>query len=166
MKKITRAQVAGPSTIPVVEAIDDVRPQGRDGDKRFVLEQTSALLGKVEKQYDQRFSRSNPKGRSSSRGSFGNNEVPLGHVYKIREVLSHNAMEKFDDLVMSLTERKVIDTLKTCDVDHNKALTEGELRSALNSLPLSILEDESGIRESFESDSSRRHQCEGGVRNC
>lgn len=45
----------------------------------------------------------------------------------------------------------MIDALETCNVDQNKAFIKDVLRSALNSILLLILEDESGIRESFES---------------
>lgn len=60
-------------------------------------------------------------------------------------------MEKLDDRVIDLAQRMVIYALETCDVDHNKAFIEGALRSALNSLLLSILENKCGIRELFES---------------
>lgn len=51
---------------------------------------------------------------------------------------------------MDIAERTVIDALETCEVDHNKAFVKEALHGALNSLVMSILEDEFGIRESFE----------------
>lgn len=46
----------------------------------------------------------------------------------------------------------MIDALETCDVDQNKTFIEGALCSILNSLLLLILENEFGIKKSFESD--------------
>lgn len=60
-------------------------------------------------------------------------------------------MEKLNDRVINLAERTVIDALKTCNVDYNKASIKGALCSVVNSLLFSILEDESKIRKSFES---------------
>lgn len=60
------------------------------------------------------------------------------------------ALDKIDDRMIDVAEQTVINALETCDVDHNKAFVKGALRSALKSLLLSIMEDSSGIRESFE----------------
>lgn len=59
-------------------------------------------------------------------------------------------METLDDQVMNISQRTVIDALETCKVDHNKAFIKGALRNAPNSLLISILKNESGIRESSE----------------
>lgn len=60
-------------------------------------------------------------------------------------------MEKLDDRVVALAQRRVIDALETLDVEHNMAFIKEALRRAPNSLLLLILEDESGIRESSKS---------------
>lgn len=44
----------------------------------------------------------------------------------------------------------MVDALKTCDGDHKKTFIKSGLRSALNGLPVSILNGLSAIRESFE----------------
>lgn len=44
----------------------------------------------------------------------------------------------------------MIDALEICNAAHNKAFIKGALCSALSSILMSILVNESGIRESFE----------------
>lgn len=60
------------------------------------------------------------------------------------------AIEEMDDCVIRLAEWTVLDALKPCDVDYNKAFVKGTLKSALKGLLVSILDDSSGIKESFE----------------
>lgn len=52
---------------------------------------------------------------------------------------------------MDLAGRTVIYTLESCNVDHNKAFMKGALCSVVLNLPMLILEQESEIRDSFES---------------
>lgn len=52
---------------------------------------------------------------------------------------------------MDFAESTVIHALETCNFDQNKVFITGILRSALNSLLLSILENDCEIREWFES---------------
>lgn len=55
-----------------------------------------------------------------------------------------------DDRVIDVTEKTVTNALKTCDANHNKAFLKGALYSALKTLLLSIMENSSEIKESFE----------------
>lgn len=50
----------------------------------------------------------------------------------------------------NIAEQIVADALGTCGVDHNKAFFKAASRSALNRQLVSILDDTSGISESFE----------------
>lgn len=68
----------------------------------------------------------------------------------IVDVLLQDALDEYENRVMVLAERTAIKALNTCDVDYNKALIKGALRSSLNALLLSILENESEIRDSLE----------------
>lgn len=55
-----------------------------------------------------------------------------------------------DGRLIDVTKQTVINSLVTCDVDHNNEFVKGPLSNALNTLLLSIMEDSFGIRESFE----------------
>lgn len=72
-------------------------------------------------------------------------------MYSIVEALFQNSIEILEDQVMDIAERTVIEALEPCDVNHNKAFVKRALLSALSSLLTSILKDEYGIKESFES---------------
>lgn len=70
-------------------------------------------------------------------------DVPRRDVCKIVEYFQHDLIEKLDCQVMDLAKRTIVDALETCNVDHNKTLIKGALRSALDNLLPFILEDES-----------------------
>lgn len=60
-------------------------------------------------------------------------------------------MKTFDDQIMDLAERTLTHALRTCNVNQDKAIFRVVRLSALNSLLQLIHNNESGIRESFES---------------
>lgn len=55
-----------------------------------------------------------------------------------------------DDSVIDVAKQTVICALKTCRVDHNNAFEKRNLRSDLNFVLISFMEDFSGITGSFE----------------
>lgn len=44
----------------------------------------------------------------------------------------------------------MVDALETCEVDHNKVLIKSAMKSLLNKMLLSFLDDSKPNRESFE----------------
>lgn len=111
------------------------------------MEQMTALAEIVGRVYDRRLSRSSYKGasRSCSVGA-----VPRRSAYQIVKLLLQDALDKLDNKVIDLAGRTVVSALETNDVNHNEVFVKDALCSALNSLLLSILEDDSRIRVSFE----------------
>lgn len=65
-------------------------------------------------------------------------------------MLRQEAIDKLYYRVIKIAEQMVVDALKTCDLDHSKVNIKGALRSDLNGLLVSILDDLSGIREFFD----------------
>lgn len=61
-----------------------------------------------------------------------------------------DANDKLDDRVAIITEQTVVVALKTRDVDYNKTSIEGALSSTLNELLVFVLDELSGIRDSFK----------------
>lgn len=72
-------------------------------------------------------------------------------MYSIVDALLQESIEKLDGRVMDIVERMLIDVFETWDIYHNKAFVEGALCSALNSLLMSILEEEYRIKELLNS---------------
>lgn len=70
-------------------------------------------------------------------------------VHKIVAQLIEKAKYKLDDRVVDFAEQIVIDALEKINADHNKAFINGTVSSVLNALLISIMDDYSGIRESF-----------------
>lgn len=56
------------------------------------------------------------------------------YVRKVVERLMQEAIEKLNDHVIDISEQTVVDALKTCGVDRNKAFIKGALRKASNEL--------------------------------
>lgn len=60
------------------------------------------------------------------------------------------AIGKLDNRFIDITEQTVVNALKICHVDHNKAGIKGALRSALFELLVSISDDTSAMKKYFE----------------
>lgn len=60
------------------------------------------------------------------------------------------ATPKLNDRLIDIVKQTVVDALETSDVEHHKNFIKAALRSALNRLLVSTLDDSSCIKESFE----------------
>lgn len=70
-------------------------------------------------------------------------------VHIVVEKLMQEAIDKLDDRVINIAEQSVVDALEACDINYNKTFIENALRSVLNELALSFLNDSLLVRESF-----------------
>lgn len=50
-EKTMQGEVPGPSTIPDVEVLDDIRPPGHHQNKRFLLDEMKAILESAGMEY-------------------------------------------------------------------------------------------------------------------
>lgn len=66
--------------------------------------------------------------------------------------LIQEAVDKLNNRVIIITEQAGADTLKPCDIDYNKAFIKGAQKSALKRWLVSILNNSSGIKNSFGKD--------------
>lgn len=89
------------------------------------------LLEKERIEYDSRHSRSSLQQRSRTRGDV---VIPHREVYKNVEVILQETINILDDQVVHFAERKVVDALETCIMDHNKAFMKRALRSTFKSI--------------------------------
>lgn len=81
--------------------------------------------------------------------SYKNPLVSREDIHSIVEKRMQEAIDKLNDRAADIAEQTVVAALEIFDVDCNKAFTKTALRSALNELLASILDDSSKIRESF-----------------
>lgn len=97
--------------------------------------------------------RQHPNVRLNSSGTSRrvvNDPVSRTDVYQIVKNLMQKTINKLDNRVADIAEQTVLDALETCDVDKNEAFIKSALKSALNGLLVSILDDATDIRDSFE----------------
>lgn len=76
--------------------------------------------------------------------------VSRSEVQNIGEKSAQEAFNKLNDRVINVAEQTAFDALESCDVARIKAFTKTALRSALNSLIVSNLENVLGCYESSE----------------
>lgn len=97
--------------------------------------------------------REHPKARSNLLGKprrVESHSISRADVHKIVEKLMQGAIDKLDGRMIDMAEQTVVDASKSCYMNQDKAFMKGALRSSLNVLLVSIQDDLSNIRNSFE----------------
>lgn len=63
--------------------------------------------------------------------------------------MMQEAINKMDDWMTDIAEQTAADALETRDVNHNKTFIKAALRSVVNGLLVSILDNSAGTKKSF-----------------
>lgn len=147
-RKIVQGRLSRPSMMLATENLPKhIHSPGRDENTRSADEHMTEHLEKEGIKCNSRHSRSSLQKRSKTRGDAVS---PRREKYNIVEVLFQEGLNKLNDRAIDLGEKTIIDAHETCNLEHNKAFVKKALCSELNSLLMSIPEEESEIWESVE----------------
>lgn len=135
-EKAVHGRMAGPSLMPTAEDAEVIRPPGRKGNRRFMLEWITEVPKSAKMEYDRRQSRSSLWQQS---GVCDSTVIQCREARNTVEVLRHGPIDKLDDRGKGFAERTVMDALETCQVGHNKVFIKDALRSDLNTFMLFVL---------------------------
>lgn len=128
---------------------EDSSPQGRDGNTQVRADQLMNIVEHADTDWDCEHPRlkSNLLRKPRRGESFF---VSQTDVHKTMEKLMQEATNKLTDRVISIAKQTVVHALKICSVNHNKDFIKSALWCVLNGLLVSVLENSSGIKKSFQ----------------